>query len=76
MPEKMIVRGDGLVLDAILAAKYDPVTARKILAATLDLNPGLAALGPFLPRGTTFLIPDKPAEKVTGRQVVNLFGGT
>jgi phage tail protein X len=30
------------------------------LAETLNLNPGLAALGPFLPLGTKVVLPDLP----------------
>lgn len=31
----------------------------------LDANPGLAALGPELPRGTVITVPDRPEPKTT-----------
>ena len=57
----LTVRGEGVVLDAILNAEFGAVDARKLLSATLELNPGLAALGPVLPFGTVLNLPDRPA---------------
>ncbi|MCB8835921.1 tail protein X [Aurantimonas sp. VKM B-3413] len=74
MPSTLTVRSEGLVLDAILAAKYDPRTARAILTEALELNPGLAALGPVLPIGTMLIIPDRPGNAVPAVDVVDLFG--
>lgn len=37
------------------------------LAQTLEMNPGLAALGPFLPLKTKVVIPDLPAPSETTR---------
>ncbi len=31
------------------------------MEALLDSNPGLAAIGPFIPRGTILKVPEKPA---------------
>ena len=69
------VRGEGAVLDAILNAEHGPVLARALLVETLELNPGLAALGPVLPLGTEIVIPDRPApQPFRARPVVSLFG--
>ena len=69
------VRGEGIVLDAILAREYGPVGGRSLVEATLRLNPGLAALGPILPLGAVITIPDQPApERFPARAVVSLFG--
>ena len=62
-----------MVLDEILAAEFGAELARSLLTATLDLNPGLAALGPRLPPGTVLLLPDRPTQPTT-RAVVSLYG--
>lgn len=74
MPRTLTVRSEGLVLDAILSAATDAVTGRSLVEATLELNPGLAALGLIIPLGTTIIIPDPPTEAVAAREVVSLFG--
>lgn len=68
------VRGEGVVLDAVLNAEFGAVDARKLLSATLALNPGLAALGPVLPLGTVLTLPDRPTATTPTRVVVSLFG--
>lgn len=68
------VKGEGIVLDEILAKEFGPVTARALLAATLALNPGLAAAGPVLPIGTVVTLPDKPVAVAPSSRVVSLFG--
>ncbi|MCD1644340.1 tail protein X [Aurantimonas coralicida] len=74
MARQITVRGEGLVLDAILAAVHDPATARDILTETLEANPGLSVLGPVLPIGTVINVPDRPVDRVATRPVINLFG--
>lgn len=68
------VRGDDVVLDAVLAKEFGPVVGRSMVAATLVLNPGLASLGPVLPIGTAIIIPDAPSATKPQRAVVSLFG--
>lgn len=74
MAKQITVRGEGLLLDAIVAAVYDPATARAIMTETLEANPGISALGPVLPIGTVINVPDRPVETVSSRPVINLFG--
>ena len=73
MPKTLTVRGEPILLDAVLAAEFGPATARELLVATLDLNPGLADAGPVLPVGRTIVLPDPPSAAVS-RRVVSLFG--
>ena len=61
------VAGVGITLELLLwrhGKRRGATSAR--LAETLALNPGIAALGPFLPLGTSVTIPDLPP--VTDRQ--------
>lgn len=48
------VTGDGVALDALL---FQLLGREDMVPATLDANPGLAALGPILPAGTKIAIP-------------------
>ncbi len=73
MPTRLTTRGRPLVLDEILAAEFGADLARDLLTATLDLNPGLAALGSHIPPGTVLLLPDRPTAAVP-RAVVSLYG--
>lgn len=42
---------------------------------TLSISPGLAALGPFIPLGTSVIIPDLPPQPTTPPvKLVSLFG--
>ncbi len=64
--ERYVLDGDGLPIDLIVWRRYHRKTPG-LVEAILDLNPGLADLGPLLPRGTVINIPiDKPN---TPRQV-------
>ena len=75
MPRTITVRGEPILLDQLLAAEYGSVLARELLTLALDLNPGLAALGPIIPLGTVVTIPDRPVRSsFTTRPVVSLFG--
>lgn len=62
--ETYIVQGDGLSVDAIIWQRYQRRTP-KLVEQTLDLNPGLAELGPTIPHGTVVRIPRlaPPAER-------------
>lgn len=57
MPVTVIARQNDTV--DILCRRHLGVTA-EVTEATYNLNPGLAALGPFLPLGTRVVLPDPP----------------
>ena len=60
--ETYVTEGENNVLDLMLWRRYHRSTG-DLLERTLDMNPGLADYGPFIPAGTTIVIPiDKPAE--------------
>lgn len=60
---------DGDMVDEICHQHYGTTD---MLEAVYDANPGLAALGPILPRGTLVNLPPKPAP--TPRAPVRLWG--
>jgi phage tail protein X len=58
--ERYVVEGD-VMLDNLIWRRYRRQTP-KLVEQTLALNPGLAAFGPFIPRGTVIMLPiDAPA---------------
>lgn len=72
--ETIIVRGEGITLDLILWRRHG-VRGQALVADTLSINPGLAALGPFIPPGTSAIIPDLPPQPTTPPvKLVSLFG--
>jgi phage tail protein X len=73
MPETITVRGENIPLDLLLWRRYG-VRGQSLVGAALDINPGLADLGPILPLGTTVIIPDLPPETAPAVKVVSLFG--
>lgn len=59
--ERYEIEGEFVSVDLIVWRRYKRKTPG-LVEATLDLNPGVADLGPFIPRGTEVTIPvDKPA---------------
>ena len=74
MSEQLTVRQEGMVLDAILSARFGAVAGRDLVVATLNLNPDLAAQGPVLPVGTVISLPPAPQRETVPRRVVSLFG--
>lgn len=74
MADQVTVRGDGITADLLLWRRYGS-EGQALLEATLDLNPGLAALGSVLPAGTVVMLPDLPDPAARpARPVVSLFG--
>lgn len=72
--ETIIVRGEGITLDLILWRRHG-VRGQALVADTLSINPGLAALGPFIPLGASVIIPDLPPQPApAAAKVVSLFG--
>ena len=74
MPQTFKIRREGMTVELLLHQAYG-VEGRSLLEETLAKNPGVSALGPFLPLGTILTIPDKPArDAFVYRPVVSLFG--
>lgn len=72
MNETITIRGEGISLDLLLWRKYG-VRGRELVVAALDLNPGLAAMGPILPLGTVVAVPPLPAKSPVSVALVTLF---
>lgn len=70
--ETYIVQGDGLTVDTIIWQRYRRRTP-KLVEQTLDLNPGLADLGPMIPSGTRIRIPVLPPPTAREISVVRLW---
>ncbi len=74
MAETITIRGDGITVDLLLWRRYG-VRGKSLVEQTLTGNPGLAALGPYLPHGTVVSLPDlPPAAARPVRKAVSLFG--
>lgn len=73
MAEWIEIKGEGKTVELLLHSKYG-VRGRELVEKTFALNPGLAAVGVFLPLGTRVLIPDLPPQVRTEKRVVTLFG--
>ena len=71
--ETITVKAEGLTLDQLVWRKYRKPIPR-LVEDILALNPGLAQLGPFLPIGTTVVLPilEQPAE-TQAREIVQLW---
>jgi phage tail protein X len=74
MAQSFTIKRERLTLDLLLFQAYGP-EGQDLVEEALLLNPGLAALGPVIPLGTTVTIPDRPStDQFTVRPVVSLFG--
>jgi phage tail protein X len=69
--ETYVVEGE-VMLDNIIWRRYRRQTPG-LLERTLDINPGLAALGPFIPHGTVILLPIEPAQATRVVPVIKLW---
>lgn len=76
MAKQFVVNQQHLTVDLILWRQFG-VGGQRMVERIHQLNPGLAALGPVLPIGTSFLIPDalppKPQSRVVTEEPVDLF---
>lgn len=54
-----VIAQQGDTVDALCWRHHGSSAAVEV---TIDTNPGLAALGPVLPLGTTVILPDQSAE--------------
>jgi phage tail protein X len=71
--ETLTFQNDFTPLDLLLYKRYR-VEVAGLVEATLDLNPGLADLAAFPPRGTTIIVTTPtPASKKVVRKTVRLF---
>ncbi|SFV32558.1 P2-like prophage tail protein X [Devosia crocina] len=74
MTQSFTIKREGVTLDLLLYQVHG-VEGPAMLEVALGLNPGLADMGPFIPLGTTVIVPDKPARDVFRvRPTVSLFG--
>lgn len=73
MAEIVTVRGEAITLDLLLWRRYG-VRGQGLVEEALDINPGLAALGPVLPLETVVVLPELPAQTTPAVTVVSLFG--
>ena len=71
--DTVTVEADGLTLDLVLWRAHG-VAGQALLEETLDINPGLAAMGPYLPIGTRLRMPGPPRTSPRTEDVVTLFG--
>jgi phage tail protein X len=69
----ILVSSDGVSVDLVIWQTYrKPMPS--LLEQTLDINPGLAGLGPILPLGTRFKLPTvRPPVAPTRTDVVHLW---
>lgn len=65
-----VIAAQGDTLD-VLCYRYLGTTAG-VVEQALELNPGVAALGPILPHGTAVVLPENPPAAGT-RQLVQLW---
>lgn len=74
MPQRIVVHEQGATLDLLLWRAHGR-KGQSLVEAALVANPGLAALGPVIPQGTTILIPDLPPPPAGGvvEQPIDLF---
>jgi phage tail protein X len=74
MNAEMIIKvaGEDISVDLLIWRKYKrPMPG--LLEQVLDINPGLAALGPILPIGTFVKLPNVKPPTVPGLAVVRLW---
>lgn len=72
-PETITVQSEGLTVSRIVWQRFH-APKPGLVERILDINPGLAALGFFLPVGTVFLLPVDPEEtKVQSETVISLW---
>jgi phage tail protein X len=69
--ERYVVEGS-VMLDNLIWRRYRRQTPR-LAEKTLALNPGLAALGPFIPNGTVIMLPIEPPAKTRVVPVIKLW---
>lgn len=71
--EVITIRGDEISVDKLCARRwrqYLPGYVERVL----DINPGLAAFGPFLPIGTKVMLPQPSTQEKQGAvQVLRLW---
>ena len=73
MVNRIEIKGDFISLDKLLAREFG-FAGQQLSAQTLELNPGLADAGFYLPHGTVVILPDfNPLEVQVAEPVISLF---
>lgn len=72
MTETLVVTTDRTPLDLLLFRRFKREVPG-LVEATLATNPGLAALGPYLPVGTVVVTPVPAAASAATRPLVSLY---
>lgn len=72
MSDVVTIMADGISVDLLLYRRWGE-RGQTLVESTLALNPGLAACGPLLPRGTQVRLPKGPARAIETARAVDLF---
>lgn len=71
--EEVTIQGEGITLSLLIWRRFrSPMPG--LVERTLDINPGLAALGPFIPLGTVVRLPVPAPRKKREVTPVRLWG--
>lgn len=70
---RVVIDRQGMTVDLVVW-KHFGHQGDRLVERTFELNPGLAALGPILPVGTEFDLPEATAPKPPLRETVRLWG--
>lgn len=71
--ETVVVKGEAITLSLLVWRRFKKQSTG-FVERVLDLNPGLADLGPFIPVGTAVLFPiEAPELQAKERNVVHLW---
>lgn len=74
MSQQIPIRGEGITADLLLF-RIHGIAGQALVEEMLEMNPGLADLGEFIPLGTVVTVPDLPSpDAFVARPVVTLFG--
>lgn len=71
--ETVVVKGEAITLSLLVWRRFKRQSTG-FLERVLDMNPGLADLGPIIPVGTSIIFPiDAPELKKKERNIVHLW---
>ena len=74
MAQSFTIKRERMTLDLLLFQAYG-AEGQGLVEQAIELNPGLASLGPVIPLNTTVTIPDLPTpDAFKARPIVSLFG--
>lgn len=72
MTETLVVKTERTTLDLLLFRRFKR-EAPGLVEAVLAANPGLAAMGPYLPVGTSVVVTPPEPETAPARPLVSLY---